>query len=103
MKARDRAGQCPSNGPGAALVGQVFSRERMHRTVNVPGSTPSLNRERRMNRNLLINILLIAAGIVLAIALFTAGILWKSRTAIKTSGLVKLQTSEAGHRSLHGD
>ena len=40
-----------------------------------------------INRDLVINILLIVAGIVLAIALFGAGVLWKSKTATKTSDL----------------
>ena len=47
-----------------------------------------------MNRDLVINILLILAGIVLALALFGAGVLWKSRAPTKTSGLVKPQASE---------
>ena len=45
-----------------------------------------------MNRDLVINVLLIIAGIVLAIALFSAGVLWKSRTATR-----RLQSS------LHND
>jgi len=40
-----------------------------------------------MGRNTVINVLLIIVGIVLAIALFGAGVLWKSRTATKTTGL----------------
>jgi hypothetical protein len=34
-----------------------------------------------MKRETVINVLLIIAGIVLAIALFSAGVLWKSRAA----------------------
>lgn len=41
-----------------------------------------------MNRDLVINVLLIIAGIVLAIALFGAGVMWKSRTAPRTTSIV---------------
>ena len=37
-----------------------------------------------MNRDLMINILLILAGIVLAFALFGAGVLWKSQSTTRT-------------------
>lgn len=40
-----------------------------------------------MNRDLIINILLILAGIVLAFALFGAGVLWKSTRTTKTPSL----------------
>ena len=41
-----------------------------------------------MNRDLVIDILLILAGIVLAFALFGAGALWKSKKPTDTSDLV---------------
>jgi hypothetical protein len=47
-----------------------------------------------MNRDLVINILLILAGLVLAIALFGAGVLWKSRAPTKAPGLVKPHAGE---------
>lgn len=40
-----------------------------------------------MNRDLIINILLILAGIVLAFALFGAGVLWKSKSTTRTPSL----------------
>lgn len=52
-----------------------------------------------MNRNLVINVLLILAGIVLAFALFGAGVLWKSRTA-KTSRQI---TETVGSIFLQGE
>jgi hypothetical protein len=52
-----------------------------------------------MKRDTVINVLLIIAGIVLAIALFGAGVLYKSRAATKTSGFVNSNASEtANHR-----
>jgi len=50
-----------------------------------------------MNRDVVINILLILAGIVLAIALFGAGVAWKSRAATKNSGFVKPNASETAN------
>jgi len=47
-----------------------------------------------MNRDLAINILLIVAGIVLAIALFGAGLFWRGKMAPKTSGLPKAQSNQ---------
>ena len=40
-----------------------------------------------MNRDLIISVLLIIAGIVLAIALFAAGAVWKGRSNRHNSGL----------------
>lgn len=40
-----------------------------------------------MNRNLVINMVLIVAGILLAFALFGAGALWKGKTTPKNSTL----------------
>ena len=40
-----------------------------------------------MNRDLIISVLLIIAGIVLAIALFGAGAVWKGRNNRHNSGL----------------
>ena len=42
-----------------------------------------------MKRDTVINVLLIIAGIVLAIALFGAGVLWRSRVVPKKTGLVQ--------------
>jgi len=43
--------------------------------------------ETTMTRDTVINVLLIIAGVVLAIALFGAGVVWKSRTAKGSSSL----------------
>ncbi len=40
-----------------------------------------------MNRDLVINILLIIAGIVLAIVLFGAGAVWRGRTSARPPGV----------------
>jgi heme/copper-type cytochrome/quinol oxidase subunit 2 len=40
-----------------------------------------------MNRDLIMSVLLIIAGIVLAIALFAAGAVWKGRSNRHNSGL----------------
>jgi hypothetical protein len=41
-----------------------------------------------MNRDLIINTLLILAGILLAFALFGAGVFWKSRRMLRMTGVV---------------
>ena len=51
-----------------------------------------------MNRDLVINILLFLAGIVLAIALFGAGVLWKSRALTKASGFQNPQASDTADK-----
>jgi hypothetical protein len=55
-----------------------------------------------LNRDLVINILLILAGIVLAIALFGAGVLWKSTAPTKTSGLVNPHAGETANNHVIG-
>jgi len=51
-----------------------------------------------MSRDLVINLVLILLGIVLAIALFSAGALWKSRVGNKnSSGLSPLRTGGNGN------
>ena len=56
-----------------------------------------------MNRDLIINVLLIIAGIVLAIALFGAGVLWRSKTAAKaTSLMLRTWGQPSAVRSSHG-
>lgn len=47
-----------------------------------------------MNRDLVINILLVLAGIVLAIALFGAGVLWRGRNPTKNSHRETPKTTE---------
>ena len=52
-----------------------------------------------INVPLSINVLLIITGIVLAIVLFGAAVLYKSRAATKTSGFVKSDASETTRKA----
>ena len=56
-----------------------------------------------MKRDTLINVLLIIAGIVLAFALFGAGVLWNSRKASKTTNVCNPRGQLMTHNWLRRD